>query len=170
MNSLLPRSSLLAVFLAVAPLLHLHADGEKSVYNSSVRVKTLLRTSTNAAGQPIVYPEGKAEVSVLIVEIPPGRKTGWHIHPVPIFGYVLAGQVTVEFANGEKHTFTEGQALAEAVNLLHQGTNEGKVPTRLLIFVAGKTDSPFTIKAVVDSSGKPVELAPKEKSGVAPTP
>lgn len=136
---------------AAALVLPLHAEPEKSPYNNDVQVKTLLRTSTNSAGQPIAYPhDGKAEVSVLIVTIAPGKQTGWHQHPVPLFGYVLSGQVTVQIDHGEKHTYRQGDALAECVNLLHNGVNEGSEPTQLLIFVAGEKDVPFTKKAKVD--------------------
>lgn len=140
------RFALLTVALVLA--LPLRAEPSKPDYNNDVRVRTLLKTDTNSAGQKIEYPRDKpAEVSVLIVEIPPGKQTGWHQHPVPLFGYVLQGQVTVTLADGRKHTSHEGDALAECVNLLHNGVNEGKVTTKLLIFVAGEKDVPFTVKA-----------------------
>ena len=81
--------------MAVLSALPLQADAEKSPYSGDVQVKTLLRTSTNSVNQPIEYPhDKKAEVSVLKVEIAPGGETGWHQHPVPIFVYVLSGEVT----------------------------------------------------------------------------
>jgi quercetin dioxygenase-like cupin family protein len=133
--------------------LTLRAD-DKPDYNSDVKVTKLLRTSTNVAGQPIVYPkDNAAEVTIMTVEIPPGKQTGWHRHPVPLFGYVLSGTLTVKFADGTKKTFHPGDALAEAVNLLHNGFNEGTEPVKLLIFVAGEKDTPFTIK---DKPGAPL--------------
>jgi len=141
------RLVFLSLGLVVVAILPLKADTEKSPYSGDVKVKTLLRTSTNSVGQPIEYPhQGKAEASVLTVEIAPGGQTGWHKHPVPLFGYVLAGEVTVSLKNGEKHTFHQGEAMAESVNMLHNGINEGKEPTKLLIFIAGEKDVPFTIK------------------------
>ena len=127
--------------------LPLRAD-DKPAYNSDVQVKTLMRSSTNSAGQPIEYPhDGKPEVSILIVTIAPGKQTGWHRHPVPLFGYVLAGQVTVQLAGGDKHTFHEGDPLAECVNMLHNGKNAGKEPVKLVMFVTGAKGEPFTVKA-----------------------
>jgi quercetin dioxygenase-like cupin family protein len=129
--------------------LSLRGDEAKEPYNKDVRVQTLLRTMTNSAGQPIHFPDkGTPEVSVLIVTIAPGKQTGWHQHPVPLFGYVMAGEVTVHLDKGETHTFREGEAFAECVDLLHNGVNTGTVPTKLLIFVAGEKDVPFTVKEV----------------------
>jgi len=148
------RTLLLVIGLALA--VTARAD-DKPDYNNDVTVTKLLRTSTNSIGQPIVYPhDGTAEVSILTVEIPPGKQTGWHKHPVPIFGYVLSGVLTVNFANGEKKIFHPGDALAEAVNTLHNGINEGKEPVKLLIFVAGEKNVPFTLKTLVDKDGKPL--------------
>ncbi len=146
MKSMICFSLLLSLALSLCLSLH----GEPSPtpdYNLDVRVTPLLRTSTNFAGQTIAYPkEHPAEVSILIVTIPAGKQTGWHTHPVPLFGYVLSGEITVEIAGHGKHTFREGDPLAECVNLLHNGVNEGKVPTKLLIFVAGEKTVPFTVK------------------------
>jgi quercetin dioxygenase-like cupin family protein len=71
---------------------------------------------------------------------------------VPLFGYVLSGQVTVQLADGRKQTFREGDPLAECVNMLHNGVNEGAVPTKLLIVVAGEKNVPFTVKAATDKN------------------
>ncbi|MCE0484620.1 MAG: cupin domain-containing protein [Methylacidiphilales bacterium] len=134
------------LLFAAATTVLLRADSGGSDYSGDVRVKVLLKTETNVAGQKIEYPPGPAEASVLLVEIPSGMQTGWHKHPVPLFGYVLAGEVTVTLADGRKHTFHEGDALAECVNILHNGVNEGKETTKLLIFVAGEKGVPFTVK------------------------
>jgi len=139
--------SRLSIIAGLTLSLSFHAAADKPDYNSDVTVTKLLRTSTNAAGQTIVYPKGHpAEVSILTVEIPPGKQTGWHKHPVPIFGYVLSGTLTVQFADGTKKIFHAGDALAEAVNVLHNGTNQGTDTVKLLIFVAGEKNVPFTVK------------------------
>ena len=48
-----------------------------------VKVTPLLKTQESWDGMQIIYPEGKAEVTVMQVEIAPGAETGWHLHPVP---------------------------------------------------------------------------------------
>ena len=50
-------------------------------------VNTLLVTSETILGRPFSYPAKKpARVTAAIVTMPPGGTTGWHEHPVPLFG------------------------------------------------------------------------------------
>ncbi|MEI6322237.1 MAG: cupin domain-containing protein [bacterium] len=141
------RPSLFAAALTLCLSLSVRGEQAKPDYNFDVRVTPLLRTSTNFAGQQIEYPHThSAEVSILVVTIPPGKQTGWHTHPVPLFGYVLSGEITVDIKGHGKHTFHTGDTLAECVNLLHNGVNTGGVPVKLLIFVAGEKSVPFTVK------------------------
>jgi quercetin dioxygenase-like cupin family protein len=140
-----PKSIRIILSILLAPLFQVTLAN--TPYEKAIQVKTLLRSSTNSMGQLIEYPsKGSAEASILKVTIPPGKQTGWHQHPVPLFSYILSGSVTVYFKNGEKHTFHQGEAIAESVNTLHNGINEGSTPAELLIFVAGEQNVPFTIK------------------------
>jgi len=110
-------------------------------------VKTLFSTTTNSLGQPIAYPHGGTpEVIALFVEMAPGEETGWHHHPVPLLGYILAGELTVYQAGGEKREVRAGEVSLESVNVVHKGVNEGAVPLQMVVFVAGLKDVPFTIE------------------------
>ena len=61
------------------------------------KVVTLLKTQTTNLEQPIAYPAGAAaEITALIVTLQPGEETGWHQHPVPLFGTLLSGEVTID--------------------------------------------------------------------------
>ena len=116
-------------------------------YQESVKVTPLLKTTRDAGGKPIVYPGGKdAEVTGIMVEIPAGGETGWHIHTVPCFAYVLEGEVHVEMENGRTNVFKAGEAIAEAVALRHNGRNRGSVPAKIVFFAAGTHGQPFTVK------------------------
>ena len=111
-------------------------------------VQPLLRTTENSIGQPIAYPrEGAPEVTALLVEMAPGEETGWHQHPVPLLGYILAGELTVYQATGEKRVVRAGEVSLESVDVIHNGVNEGVVPCKIIVFVAGIKDVPFTIEA-----------------------
>lgn len=116
-------------------------------YSSGVVAEILLQTRTDGAGAKLVYPTGApAEVTTLLVEIAPGRQTNWHTHPVPCFAYVLDGELSVETATGEKKTFRPGDAIAEVVNVLHNGINAGPQPVRLVLFVIGTAGQPFAVR------------------------
>lgn len=62
-------------------------------------VTPVLKTSQTIIGQPITYPAGTAEVTAVVITIVPGGETGWHLHPVPLFGYMLEGQLTVDYGD-----------------------------------------------------------------------
>lgn len=95
-------------FLSVAP----HALG--SDYEA-VKVTPLKKTTTTTTGQKVSYPKTDSpEVTAVLVEIPVGGETGWHLHPVPVYAYVLSGALTVEMDKGERFSFKEGDALVKS--------------------------------------------------------
>ena len=100
-------------------------------------VTPVLQTSQTIIGQPIAYPAGTAEVTAVIITIVPGGETGWHLHAVPLFGYMLEGQLTVDYGDKGTHTYAGGDALMEAMNWPHNGMNKGAVPVRILAVYAG---------------------------------
>ena len=110
-------------------------------------VQTLLRTTNNSVGQPIAWPrDSTSEVTVLIIEMAPGEETGWHRHPVPLLGYLLAGELTVYQITGEKRVVRAGEVSLESVGVIHNGINEGATPLKMIVFVAGLKDVPFTVE------------------------
>jgi quercetin dioxygenase-like cupin family protein len=117
-------------------------------YLPVIKATPLLKTTTTAGDQPIVYPKvDQPEVTAVLVEIPPGAQTGWHKHPFPAYAYLLSGVLTVELEGGKANTFKAGDAIAETVNMLHNGKNAGKEPVKLIMFVTGAKGEPFTVKA-----------------------
>lgn len=113
---------------------------------SSVTVTPLLKTETSWDGKAVVYPGGKAEVTGLIVELAVGGETGWHRHSIPSFAYVLEGTLEVTLTDGRKNRLQAGQALAEVVDVLHNGRNVGTTPVRLIVFYAGEAGRPLSQK------------------------
>jgi len=130
----------LGILLSTAPLA-LGSDYE------GVKVTPLKKTTTTTSGQKVTYPKTDApEVTAVLVEIPVGGETGWHMHPVPVYAYVLSGALTVEMEKGERYPFREGDALIEVVNQAHNGRNTGKVPVKLVVFYTGVEGGPITVK------------------------
>jgi quercetin dioxygenase-like cupin family protein len=116
-------------------------------YLPQIRATPTLRTETTIAGQPIVYPKpDQPEVTALLVEIPPGAETGWHKHPFPAYGYILSGKLEVELEGGKVNHLKAGDAIAESVDLAHNGKNNGTESVKLIMFVTGAKDQAFTVK------------------------
>jgi quercetin dioxygenase-like cupin family protein len=111
---------------------------------------TLIKKATTAAnGQKLAYAgSGNPEVTVALVEIPPGGDTGWHAHPVLVYAYVLSGAITVELADDGQYDFKEGDAILEVINTPHIGRNTGKVPVKLVVFYTGMEGGRNTVKVV----------------------
>jgi quercetin dioxygenase-like cupin family protein len=114
-----------------------------------VKATTLLKTSTSWNGAPLIYPKGQAEITAMTIEIRPGGQTGWHLHPVPSFGYMLQGELQVTLKDGKIKHLKAGDALAEVVSTLHNGRNVGKDTVKLVVFYAGTKGKGLTVKETV---------------------
>jgi len=98
----------------------------------------LLSTSTTIVGEPILYPtSGPAHVTGSIVTLAPGARTIAHKHGVPMFAYILEGEITVDYGAKGKRTYRAGDALMEAMDVAHVGENTGTQPMRLLAVYMG---------------------------------
>src|SRR5690606_38438311 len=109
--------------------------------------RVLMKTDTTSLGQAIEYPDSDdPEVTAIEVTIPPGGETGWHSHPVPGYGYILAGTLTLETREGKTFVLGPGKAFAEVVKSGHNGRNLGKEPVKLVAFFTGEKGKAFTVK------------------------
>ena len=109
-----------------------------------IKATPVLKTQRTWIGQDIVYPEGQAEMSGVVIEMVPGGETGWHKHPVPSVGYVIEGQLEVHCKNGDVKKLNAGEAAAEAVDVWHNGVNVGEGPVKLVVFYVGTANSKLT--------------------------
>ena len=115
------------------------ADG-KAAANAPAKypAKILLSTSETIVGEPIRYPTTEpAKVTAAIVTLPPGESTAWHRHGVPMFAYILEGEITVDYGPKGEHVFKTGDALIEAMTVTHRGINRGDSPVRILAVYMG---------------------------------
>lgn len=144
--------SLRLILFILLPTSLLRAEPSDDGYKPEIKISPLLRTTTTSAGQPLSYPQtDHPEATAIFVEIPPGAETGWHKHPYPCFAYVLSGHLEVEVENGQTNHLVAGQAMAESINLMHNGRNKGSEPVKLVMFVMGETKQPFTERAPMDA-------------------
>ncbi|HEY9667557.1 MAG TPA: cupin domain-containing protein [Coleofasciculaceae cyanobacterium] len=119
-----------------------------SEFKQGVKVTQLLKSMTTTIGQPIEFSKiKKPEVTAVKVEIPPGKETGWHKHPYPVYAYVLRGTLTLEIEGNKQLKFEPGSALFEVINTLHNGKNLGKEPVTILVFFTAEAGQPYTVRA-----------------------
>jgi quercetin dioxygenase-like cupin family protein len=98
----------------------------------------LLSTGTSIIGETIRYPKaGRAHVTAAIVTLAPGGRTIMHKHGVPLFAYILDGELTVDYGKHGKRTYLKGQTFMEAMNAPHFGINTSSAPMRLLAVYMG---------------------------------
>lgn len=110
------------------------------------RVEPLLDTARTILDEPIVYPgPGPARITSSIVTLQPGESTGWHRHGVPLYAYILAGAVTVDYGAHGTRVLTAGTAIMEAMAVRHEGRNEGDEPCRILVVFLGAEDAPPSV-------------------------
>jgi quercetin dioxygenase-like cupin family protein len=120
-------------------------------YDSGVIATLILKTTTTTGNYPAKYLNTQVpEITAMKVEIKPGAETGWHSHPVPLYAYVLEGDLTVEVKGGNAYHFTAGDAIVEVVNIPHNGKNLGTTPVKLIAFYTGETGTPNTVMTPSD--------------------
>jgi quercetin dioxygenase-like cupin family protein len=143
------RKCLITVLLFIAlgvPCIAVAGD-----YASGVEASLILRTTTTTGHYPAKYLNTeKPVITVMKVEIKPGAETGWHSHPVPLYAYVLEGDLTVEVKGAEPYQFTAGDAIVEFVNIPHNGKNLGTIPAVLIAFYTGEIGTPNTVMVPSD--------------------
>jgi quercetin dioxygenase-like cupin family protein len=110
------------------------------------KITEILETTTTAAGQQIRFPQGENQVTALMLELAPGGQVGRHVHPVPLFAYILEGTLTVEVEGHPPRTFRAGEGFVDVVNLWHNGRNLGDKPVRFLVVFAGQKGTPTAIR------------------------
>ncbi len=127
-----------AMAMGMAGFQGVHAQDQKE-HVSKARVKSLAQV-------PLAGVEGK-EVIIKHFAVPPGFVGGRHLHPGPVFVYVLEGELTVE-TGGETLTFKAGELYPEATNSVMQGKNLSTTDDlEFVVFQVGDIGKPMMIKA-----------------------
>jgi quercetin dioxygenase-like cupin family protein len=107
----------------------------------------LIKTNQTRDNEPIVYPSGNPEIISVIGTLEKGGRTALHEHPVPVYVYILEGEVELKTEGGEPHRYKAGEAFIEAQNRKHQAFNVADAPTKLLVVFVGEAGKPTTVAA-----------------------
>ncbi len=129
---------LLSASIACAITLCLSAPASAQSYN----LTGSRSASKTVVGEDIVYPTtGKAVITSAIVVLAPGEKTIGHRHGVPMFAYMLEGELTVDYGAHGIKVYRQGDSLLEAMNVSHFGRNTGTSTVRILAVYMGAEGS-----------------------------
>ena len=115
--------------------------------SNAIKTEILAKTSYSWDGSELIsYGEGKPEITILKITIPPKAKLPEHEHPVINAGVLLKGELTVVTDEGKTLHLKAGDSIVEVVNKWHYGENEGNVPAEIIVFYAGTVGEPITVK------------------------
>jgi quercetin dioxygenase-like cupin family protein len=113
----------------------------------AIAFETLLKTDKSWDGSRLPsYPTGEPEITILKVSVPAGKTLASHKHPVINAAMILSGEITVYADNNHSRRFVAGDSVVELVDTWHHGVNTGEVPTEILVFYAGVSGVPLSIK------------------------
>lgn len=131
----LSAAALIAVSISVS------APAEESVSYKNL-LTPVLSSSMTVIDQPIAYPEGTPKITAAVVVVPPGGDTGWHLHRVPLFAYVLEGEVTVDYGEKGVKVVKAGEGILEGIDWPHVGMNKTDKPLHILAVYMGAEGVP----------------------------
>jgi quercetin dioxygenase-like cupin family protein len=132
-------AALLAAFALLAPA---------AARDQGYPAVPLLSTGQNVVGETLRYPtSGAAQVTAAIVTLAPGEQTIVHRHGVPLFAYILDGELTVDYGEHGRRIYRAGDAFMEAMDVAHFGVNTGTQPVRLIAVYMGAEGAQDVIPA-----------------------
>lgn len=98
--------------------------------------------------QVLAYPKkGAAQVSSAISTLEPGQETGWQLHRIPVFVYVMSGTYTVEYEAGVTKEFPAGSSLMQATKTNYNGINKSEDTVQLLTVYMGAEGKRNVVRA-----------------------
>ena len=100
-------------------------------------IVTLLKGNKTIMGEEFSYPSGEANVTAAVLTLAPGARTLTHTHGVPLFVYILEGEMDVDYGTKGKKTYKKGDSFMEAMSVAHYGMNNSKAPVKLLAVYMG---------------------------------
>jgi DNA-binding winged helix-turn-helix (wHTH) protein/quercetin dioxygenase-like cupin family protein len=104
----------------------------------------LFQGNKTIMGQTIAYPGGTPLLKAAILFSKPGEEFDWHLHKIPTFGYVLGGEITIDYGSKGIRVLRAGDALLEALDWPHRASNRGTVPARVFVLYMGSEGTDFS--------------------------
>ncbi len=124
------------------------AQAQGDALPSGFEAAPVLKSSETADGNPIKFPQSNnPEIVSVTGTLQPGGRTARHQHPIPVFVYVLEGELEVQTEGHDPRNYKAGEAFLESVNTWHQAHNKSSGPTKILVVFMGEAGKPTTVAA-----------------------
>ncbi|WP_310567528.1 cupin domain-containing protein [Hydrogenophaga sp.] len=134
--------------LAALLLLGAHLPGhtQDNPLPAGFTTQPLLKTGMTRDNEPIRYPTAGAEMISVIGTLEKDGRTPLHMHPVPVYVYVMEGEIELRTDGSAPQRYKAGQAFIESQNRRHQAFNVAAGgPSRLLVVFVGEAGKPTTV-------------------------
>lgn len=125
----------------------LAAFAQSDALPAGFATEPLIKTSVTRDNEAIVYPTGTPEMTSVIGTLEKDGRTALHEHPVPVYVYVMEGEIELKSEGGIPHRYKAGEAFIEAQNRKHQAFNLADGPSKLLVVFVGEQGQPTTVAA-----------------------
>ena len=89
-------------------------------------------------GQNFKYPTGAPLIKAFDIVIPVGKQTSLHSHAIPLYAYIVSGELEVDYGSKGKRIFKAGSSYVEAIDWCHIGKSLGNQPVRLIGIYLGQ--------------------------------
>ena len=83
-------------------------------------------------GQDFKYPSGTPLIKAFDIVIPAGKQTSSHSHAIPLYAYIVSGELEVDYGSKGKRSFKAGSSYIEAIDWCHIGKSLNNQPVRII--------------------------------------
>jgi hypothetical protein len=129
-----------------------HIDGQVPYEDIDATPIVITGAPKTTLGQDFKYPAGQPLIKAFNIDIPVGKQTSLHKHLIPLFVYVVSGDLEVDYGSKGKKTYKAGTSYVEAIDWCHLGKVAGKTPVKIIGVYLGE-QTPDQIKP--DTCAKP---------------
>lgn len=125
---------LASLVLVSGPIYAQQKSAQTSVAYENITAKLIMieQGPKTILGQDFKYPSGTPLIKAFDITIPPGKQTSLHSHAIPLYAYVISGELEVDYGSKGKRIFKAGSSYIEAINWCHAGKSLGGKPVRLI--------------------------------------
>lgn len=140
------------LFISINAFALTYIDGKVPYEDIDATPIVITGAPKTTLGQDFKYPAGQPLIKAFNIDIPVGKQTSLHKHLIPLFVYIVSGDLEVDYGSKGKKTYKAGTSYVEAIDWCHLGKVAGKTPVKIIGVYLGE-QTPDQIKP--DTCAKP---------------